>query len=244
MTGLILTFAQQKGGAGKTTLASHLAVAYALAGKSVAVLDIDTQGSLGEWYELREATMGEKGTGLYFRTASGWGARREARSLARDHDIVVVDTPPKSDLELRPAIEAADLVVIPVQPTPVDLWATQPTLAMIARANAPCVLVLNRVVRRALLTGEIAEAVGKLGHTVADAQLGNRIAFAASMGEGRTAQETVPGGPAAEEIHDLAMEVLRQVAPNERAGHKPGRAKAADWRAGAPVALSAKAAGR
>jgi len=244
MSGLILTFAQQKGGAGKTTVASHLAVAYSLAGKSVALLDIDTQGSLGEWYELREATMGERGTGLHFRTASGWGARREARSLARDHEIVVVDTPPKSDLELRPAIEVADLVVIPVQPTPVDLWATQPTLAMIARSGAACILVLNRVVRRALLTGEIAESVGKLGHTVADAQLGNRVAFAASMGEGRTVQETVPSGPGAAEVYDLAIEVLGQAKPNAAAARKAAPARGAARTAASPVAISAKAGDR
>jgi chromosome partitioning protein len=81
MTGIIITLAQQKGGAGKTTVAAHLAVAYALAGSSVAVLDVDPQGSLGEWFERREAKLGAAGTGLVFRTASGWGARREAHSL-------------------------------------------------------------------------------------------------------------------------------------------------------------------
>jgi chromosome partitioning protein len=240
---MIFTFAQQKGGAGKTTLAAHLGVAYALAGKSVAMLDIDTQGSLGEWYELREATMGEKGTGLDFRTASGWGARREARSLARDHDIVVVDTPPKSDLELRPAIEAADMVVIPVQPTPVDLWATQPTLAMIARSGAPCVMVLNRVMRRALLTGEIAEAVAGLGHKVAEAQLGNRVAFAACFSEGRTVQETQPSGPAAAEVHDLAIEVLRQASPQDHTRRKAGSGRG-NGRDAAPIAAAARSADR
>src|SRR4051794_6681983 len=103
MTGLIITLAQQKGGAGKKTPAAHRAVACALGGKSVAILDTDPQGSLGQWFERRETAMGAEGIDLIFRTASGWGARREARGLARDHDIVVLDTPPKSDLELRPA---------------------------------------------------------------------------------------------------------------------------------------------
>src|SRR5262245_24120969 len=132
MSGLIITVAQQKGGSGKTTVAAHLAVAFTLAGKSVGVLDVDPQGSLGEWFERRERALGEDDAGLVFRTASGWGARREAKQLARDFDIVVVDTPPKSDLEMRPAIEMADLVAVPVQPTPVDLWATAPTLQMAA----------------------------------------------------------------------------------------------------------------
>ena len=80
MAGRIVTLAQQKGGSGKTTLAAHLAVAFARGGLSVAVLDVDPQGSLGEWFEAREKSLGEDATGLVFRTASGWGARREART--------------------------------------------------------------------------------------------------------------------------------------------------------------------
>src|SRR5919197_839746 len=145
MSGRIITVAQQKGGTGKTTLAAHLAVALLQRGKSVALLDVDPQGSLGEWFEARERHLGETETGMRFRTASGWGARREARELARDHDFVLVDTPPKSDSETRPAIEAASLVAVPIQPAPVDLWSTDSTLAMIARERANGLLVINRV---------------------------------------------------------------------------------------------------
>jgi len=209
MSGLIITVAQQKGGSGKTTVAAHLAVAFALAGKSVGILDVDPQGSLGEWFERREATLGEDDVGLVFRTASGWGARREAKQLARDHDVVVVDTPPKSDLEIRPAIEMADLVAVPVQPTPVDLWATAPTLAMAAKEGAASLIVINRALSRALLTAEMITAAGELGHAVAGTHLGNRVAYPQSMGEGRTVLETAPGGPAAEEIEALAREILK-----------------------------------
>ncbi len=211
MSGLIITVAQQKGGSGKTTVAAHLAVAFMLGGKSVGLLDVDPQGRLGEWFERRERTLGEEDVGLVFRTASGWGARREAKQLARDHDIVVVDTPPKSDLEMRPAIEMADLVAVPVQPTPVDLWATAPTLAMAAKEGAGSLIVINRALSRALLTGEMVEAAGKLGHAIADTHLGNRVAYPQSMGEGRTALETAPGGIAATEVEALAREILRRV---------------------------------
>ncbi|WP_421725110.1 ParA family partition ATPase [Bauldia sp.] len=209
MSGRIITLAQQKGGSGKTTVAAHLAVAFARGDKSVAVVDVDPQGSLGEWFERREDRLGDDGIDLTFRTASGWGARREARQLARHHDIVVIDTPPKSDTEMRPAIEIADLVIVPIQPTPVDLWATDPTLAMVAKERGEALLVMNRVVRRALLSAEMAAAARELGHRVAAAQIGNRVAFPASMGHGSTVLETEPRGLAAEEVGELAKEVRK-----------------------------------
>jgi chromosome partitioning protein len=209
VAGTVITLAQQKGGSGKTTIAAHLAVAFSRRGKTVAVLDIDPQGSLGEWFERREAKLGEGETGLAFRTASGWGARREARNLVRDYDVVVIDTPPKSDMELRSAFEVADLVAVPLQPSPVDIWASDPTLQTIAKEGARSLLVVNRALRRALLTAEMIARIGALGHAVAASQLGNRIAFAASMGEGRTVLETAPGSLAAEEAEALAKEVLK-----------------------------------
>jgi chromosome partitioning protein len=209
MAGRILTFAQQKGGSGKTTLTAHLAVAFLLSGKSVAILDVDPQGSLGEWFEAREERLGEDGAGLEFRTASGWGARREARALAGGHDLVLIDTPPKSDLESRPAIEVASLVVVPIQPTPVDLWATDPTMELVAKERVDAILVVNRALKRATLTGEMLEAIGALGHRVAETTIGSRVAFAASMGEGRTVSETAPSSPGAREVAALADEILR-----------------------------------
>jgi len=210
MAGRIITVAQQKGGTGKTTVAAHLAVALLQRGKSVAILDVDPQGSLGEWFEARERRLGEAATGLRFRTASGWGARREARDLVRDHDFVVVDTPPKSDSEARPAIEAANLVAVPVQPTPVDLWSTDSTLAMIAREGGSGLLVINRVTQRAKLAAEMIAVIRGLGCAAADAQLGNRIGFAASMGTGSTVLELEPSGKAAQEVQALAEEILQQ----------------------------------
>lgn len=207
MAGRIITVAQQKGGSGKTTLAAHLAVAFLKRHAPVAILDVDPQGSLGKWYEARERRLGENETGITFRTASGWGARREARSLARDHALVLVDTPPKTDSESRPAIEVASLVAVPIQPSPVDIWATAPTLAMAKAENVRALLVMNRVPQRALLTGEMAKAVRALGSRVAQGQLGNRVGFAASMGVGSTVLELQPGGKGTQEVESLAREI-------------------------------------
>ena len=209
MSGKIVTIAQQKGGSGKTTVAAHLAVAWARRrGKTVAILDIDPQGSLGEWLEARERRLGEDATGLGFRTASGWGSRREANALARDYDYVIIDTPPKAEQDARVAMDVCDLIVVPVQPTPVDLWATRATLKVAAGEDTPAILVVNRMPSRARLTGEMIEALGEFGAATATARLGNRVSYASSIGRGSTVIEDAPRSLAAGEVDALAEELL------------------------------------
>jgi chromosome partitioning protein len=212
MAGIIITVGQQKGGAGKTTLASNLAIAMmnTLEGQ-VAVLDVDPQGSLGEWFERREQRLGEDNTGLSFRTASGWGARREARALARDFACVIVDTPPQAERDARPAVEAADLVVVPVQPTPKDIWATHSTIAMANVEKTPVILVLNRVPARARLTDEMTLLLRNFEESIANHRLGNRVVFAEAVGRGVSASELQPRGKAAAEIDGLTDEILSRI---------------------------------
>ena len=209
MAGRVITIAQQKGGSGKTTLAAHLAVAASRAnGTRVAILDTDPQGSLGRWYMTRDERHGDRVAPLGFRTASAWGARYEARTLAKDHDLVIIDTPPKMGLDGRPAIEAADLVVIPVTPSPVDLWATEPTVELARGGNKPMLMVMNRAPARARVTADMARALDALGLEVAVAMIAARVGLAAVMGDGLTAVEVGGNAKAAAEIAAVLDEVM------------------------------------
>ena len=100
MPGMVITIAQQKGGAGKTTLAIHLALAWAAAGKSVAIVDIDPQASLSSWFKLRQQ-LGHGMTAVEAQAVSGWRVAGEVERQARDHDIVLVDSPPHAQTEAR-----------------------------------------------------------------------------------------------------------------------------------------------
>ncbi|MAO92082.1 MAG: cobyrinic acid a,c-diamide synthase [Rhodospirillaceae bacterium] len=209
MTGKILTIAQQKGGAGKSTLAAHLALAWALKRKSVALVDIDPQQSLAAWYDQREITLGADQTQITFASATGWRAAGVVEKLAKTHDYVLIDSPPHADTDARVAVRAADLVLVPVQPSPLDVWATLPTLEMAVKEKSAVLLVLNRVPPRANLTAQMITKLGGYKVTVAKSTIGNRVAFADAMVSGRTALETKASSVAAKELRALANELSK-----------------------------------
>jgi chromosome partitioning protein len=201
--GKVLCVAQQKGGSGKTTIAANLAVEFRRRGLEVALLDTDPQGSLGRWFMARRQRLGE--AGMEFSTASAWGVGYECEKLKRLADVVIVDTPPKVDDDLRPALREADLVIVPVSASMVDLWATDGIFDLIGREGRRAVIVLNRVKAGTRLGLEVAEAAGQVGG-VAEARLGQRVVFAETLGQGLGAPET--RGVASEEVSRLADEVL------------------------------------
>ena len=206
MSGRIMTVAQQKGGAGKTTLAAHLAVAFRQAGRTVATVDIDPQGSLTRWHEIRAEHMQD----IDHSRIQGWRTAQEVDRLSRRHDMVVIDSPPHAETEAKIAISKANLVLLPVQPSPMDVWATQPTLDLAAKEKVPVLVVMNRVPPRSSLADELAETIIGMGVPVAETRIGNRVSLAGALMTGRSVTEG-HRSRASDEIRALAAEVLARI---------------------------------
>jgi chromosome partitioning protein len=207
MAGLVITVAQRKGGAGKTTLAAQLAAAWLRQGARVALLDIDPQASLAAWIELRRARFGEDKVGFDFAALPGWRATQWIEDRARSAEVVVVDCPPQAETEARIAVRAAGLVLVPAQPSPLDLWATEATLAMVREERRRALVVLNRVAPRSGLTDRVAADLAAAGTALASSRIGNRVALVRAMASGLGVVETRGAGLAAAEISALAEEV-------------------------------------
>ena len=205
MAGKVIAVAQQKGGSGKTTIAVNLAVAFLRQGQSVALLDTDPQGSLGRWFMTRRERMGEPG--VEFTTSSAWGVSYECEKLKRGVDVVIIDTPPKVDADLRPALREADLVLVPVASSHVDLWATEGVMDLGRREGKRAEIVMNRARAGTRLSEEVAAAAQALDADVSDAALANRVVYAEALGEGMGALEHARRGPAAREVEALAAEI-------------------------------------
>jgi chromosome partitioning protein len=205
---LVVGLCSRKGGSGKTTLSSHLAVEAERAGVGqVALADTDPQGGLAAWFNARAAS-----TPMFLDLSPGLPATIAACKQG-GVDLLIVDTPPSVAETISAVIAHSDLVVIPVRPSPNDLRAVAGTVDLVSRARKPMVFVMNQVTARARITGEAAIALSQHG-TVAPSMLASRVDFAASMTDGRTAGELDPSSRSAAEVAALwtylatRMEVL------------------------------------
>ncbi len=211
MLSKVITIAQQKGGTGKTTLAVHLALAFIKYHKhKVAIIDTDPQGSLGKWFMIR-SEKNSLNKNLTFKTASLWGAQYESKILKQDHDIVIIDTPPKIESDARPAIEAADLVLIPVAPSPVDFWATESIIEIAKKAKRKVLIQINRANHRSKLISKTHEYIKSINVKSTDTLIGHRQIFVASMGEGKTVVEKQRKSKAVEEIKSISNQILLEL---------------------------------
>ena len=202
---IVITVAQQKGGTGKTTLAANIAAAFAPS-RRVALLDIDPQRSLGLWHSMRQARL-EQAAALAFSDISGWRLPAELDRLKRDHDVVLIDSPPQLDTDARVAVRAADIVLVPIQPSLPDVWAAEGTLNLAKEERRTAHLLFNRVPPisklRDLITADLADRRQPLLRSA----LGNRAIFAHAFAAGLGVTEAAPRSTAAAELRALLAEL-------------------------------------
>jgi chromosome partitioning protein len=194
----VIAIAAQKGGAGKTTIAAHLAVHALRCGAGPVVLaDTDPQGSLTQWWRARNDPALALATVTLDDLAANPAALR-----SRGAAVAIVDTPPALTMSIERVVGLADLVLIPARPSPHDLRAIGATVELVRRAGKPFVFVVNGAAPRANITAEAVAALSEHGQ-VAPVILYQRSEFAASMIDGRTVIEVSPNGRSAREIADL-----------------------------------------
>jgi len=196
--GKVIAVAQQKGGSGKTMLAAQLAVALGESA-TVALLDIDPQGSLTTWGKLR-GTATKAVVKLTISSVSGWRLAAELEKLKATHDYVLIDTPPVIDSDARRAVRGADLVLIPLNPAPPDLWAAEGTLKLVAEEKRKAVLVFNRAPAASRLRKRMETEIAARRLALLEVALANRAGYANAFADGLGVTEAGAGTQAADEI--------------------------------------------
>ena len=194
----ILVLASQKGGAGKTTLAAHLAIEAERGGAGpVVLIDTDPQGSLSAWWNSREADT----PALASAKLNELPAKLDALASA-GFNLAVIDTPPAITAAIRDVVKLADLVLIPTRPSPHDLRAVGSTVDIAQDAGKPFAFAVTQAKPTARLTVHAVAALSAHG-PVAPAIVHDRVDYAASMVDGRTVQEADPKSRSAQEIKEL-----------------------------------------
>lgn len=207
----VIAVLNQKGGAGKTTIATHLARAIQLDGQDVLLVDSDPQGSARDWAAVREdqpVTV----VGIDRPTIE-----RDLKNLAKK-DVVVIDGAPQAaDLAVS-AIKAADFVLIPVQPSPYDIWATADLVELVKQrieitdGRLRAAFVVSRAIKGTKIGAEISAALEGYGLPILDTRVIQRVVYPGTAAAGSTVLDAEPNGDAAAEIRALAAEIMAALA--------------------------------
>lgn len=197
----------QKGGAGKTTLALHLAAAAQNAGRVALVIDTDPQATASQWAAWRQDAPPEVIDSPPPRLAA-----KVAQASGQGAEVIVIDTPPHADSAARAAVEVADLVLIPCRPSAFDLAAIQTTAKLVQLLRKPAYVVFTAGSPNApRIYAEAGELVESYGTPPCPIILPDRAAYRHASAEGRSVLETEPAGKAAEDIRQIYEWTCRQV---------------------------------
>jgi chromosome partitioning protein len=204
---VITAVVNQKGGAGKTTIALNLAAALAGEGKKVLLIDADPQQTAQDWAAIRTNPLPFQVVGLTKPIL-----HRDLPKMAKDYDEIVIDGAPRNYEVARSAIAAADLVLIPVQPSGADFWASRETVELVKEAQGfketqKAVFVVSRKIGRTVLAKNILDALADFEIPILKNGTTQRVAYAEAMTGGMTVLEMQPYGEASYEIKRILKEL-------------------------------------
>jgi chromosome partitioning protein len=191
----------QKGGSGKTMLTAHLAVEAERGNESVWVIDTDRQATLSLWHERRKNETPQRLDAPLERMPDAL-----AKVAQQGAAYCFIDTAPTISDQNTGLLRLADFVLIPVRPSPSDLWAVSETVQLVKNAGKPFLFVVTQAKQQATITAQAVAALSEHGR-VAQAFISDRVAYAAAMTGGNTAPELATKGPAAHEIEALWTEI-------------------------------------
>lgn len=207
---MIISFLNQKGGVGKTTLAVNVAACLAAQGHRVLLIDADKQGSASTWASLRDDAP------FQVVSLARPNMARDALKMAGDYEHTVIDGPPHAEEIARSCIAASDFVVLPIEPSGLSTWASDLTVRQVKEAqefkqNLKCGFVVSRKIGKTVIGREIRNMASEVGLTILESEVEQRVAFAESLTMGQTIFEWAEASSAADEIRNLTREIQKHV---------------------------------